>query len=240
MAEAANPVSETQDNDAFRPLDREGLVQRVARLLSKAIVTGQLPPGQRLSESVVARQLGVSRAPVREAARLLENSGLVTYAPNRGFFVRKITARELDDLYELRLVIEVAAVRRLMRDGVEAAAPALARQIDEMRRVAGPGFDMATQVEADMEFHRLLCSGSGNPKFLAVFDQIAAESALTIMLIGRLYDDPVGLAETHVPILDALRSGVESDAVEAIRYHIDVARDVVTAQFREMEEDTRP
>lgn len=238
MIEAANPVGDTQDNDGFRPLDREGLVQRVARLLSKAIVTGQLPPGKRLSESVVARQLGVSRAPVREAARLLENSGLVTYAPNRGFFVRSITARELEDLYELRLVVEEAAVRRLIRNGSERAAPALARQIDEMRRVAEPGFDLVTQVEADMEFHRLLCAGSGNPKFLAVFDQIAAESALTIMLIGRLYDDPRGLAETHVPILDALLSASEADAVEAIRHHIDVARDVVTAQFREMEEDT--
>ena len=231
-------MGDIQDSDGFRPLDREGLVQRVARLLSKAIVSGQLPPGKRLSESVVARQLGVSRAPVREAARLLENSGLVTYVPNRGFFVRSITARELEDLYELRLVVEVAAVRRLIREGPERAAPALARQIDELRRVAGPGFDMVTQVEADMEFHRLLCAGSGNPKFLAVFDQIAAESALTIMLVGRLYDDPVGLAETHVPILDSLLSGNEADAVEAIRYHIDVARDVVTAQFREMEEDT--
>ena len=54
-----------QDSDGFQPLDREGLVQRVARLLSKAIVTGQLSQGERLSESVVARQLGVSRAPVR-------------------------------------------------------------------------------------------------------------------------------------------------------------------------------
>jgi DNA-binding GntR family transcriptional regulator len=108
-----------------------------------------------------------------------------------------------------------------------------------MRRVAAPGFDMITQVEADMEFHRLLCTASGNPKFLAVFDQIAAESALTIMVIGRLYDDPKGLADTHLPILQALRSGVEAEAVEAIRYHIDVARDVVTAQFREMEETPR-
>lgn len=228
-----------QDTDGFQPLDREGLVQRVARLLTKAIVSGQLPGGERLSESVIARQLGVSRAPVREAARLLENSGLVQYVPNRGFFVRKITARELEDLYELRLVIEIAAVRRLIRHGLGESDGALSRQIDEMRRVAAPGFDMITQVEADMEFHRLLCTASGNPKFLAVFDQIAAESALTIMVIGRLYDDPKGLADTHLPILQALRSGVEAEAVEAIRYHIDVARDVVTAQFREMEETPR-
>ena len=225
-----------QDSDGFQPLDREGLVQRVARLLSKAIVTGQLSQGERLSESVVARQLGVSRAPVREAARLLENSGLVTYLPNRGFFVRSISSRELADLYEFRLVIETAAVRRLIRDGLGDSETRLVQQIEEMRRVAGPGFDMLTQVEADMEFHRLICAGSGNPKYLATFDQIAMESELTIMMIGRLYDDAQRLAETHQPILDALLRHDEPEAVEALRYHIEVARDLVVEQFRNMEE----
>ena len=225
-----------QDSDGFQPLDREGLVQRVARLLSKAIVTGQLSQGERLSESVVARQLGVSRAPVREAARLLENSGLVTYLPNRGFFVRSITARELADLYEFRLVIETAAVRRLIRDGLGDSETRLVQQIEEMRRVAGPGFDMLTQVEADMEFHRLLCHGSENPRFLTVFEQIATETELSIMLIGRLYDDAHRLAETHVPILEALRGGDEAEAVEALRFHIDVARVLVTQQFRDLED----
>ncbi|MBY6003582.1 GntR family transcriptional regulator [Salipiger bermudensis] len=226
-----------QDSDGFRPLDREGLVQRVARLLSKAIVTGQLSQGERLSESVVARQLGVSRAPVREAARLLENSGLVTYLPNRGFFVRSMSARELGNLYEFRLVIESAAVRRLIRDGLGESEAKLIGQIEEMRRVAGPGFDMLTQVEADMQFHRLICAGSGNPKFLNTFEQIAMESELTIMMIGRLYDDAQRLAETHVPILDALLRHDEAEAVEALRYHIEVARDLVVEQFRKMEDE---
>lgn len=226
----------TQDTEGFEPLDREGLVQRVVRRLSKAIVSGQLSPGERLSESVVARQLGVSRAPVREAARLLENSGLVTYLPNRGFFVRRFSARELDDLYEFRLVIETAALRRLMRQGLDGTDAALERQIAQMRRVAADGSDMLTQVEADMEFHRLLCHGSENPRFLTVFEQIATETELSIMLIGRLYDDAHRLAETHVPILEALRGGDEAEAVEALRFHIDVARVLVTQQFRDLED----
>lgn len=221
--------------DGFAPLDREGLVERVARLLSKAIVSGQLSPGDRLSESVVAKQLGTSRAPVREAARLLENSGLVTYHANRGFFVRKFTATELDNLYEFRIVIELAAVRRLMRDGLGDTGPALCAQIAALHRVAEPGHDMVTQVEADMQFHRLICAGSGNPRFLRTFEQIALETELTIVLIGRLYDDAHRLAETHVPILEALQSGCEADAVDAMFYHLDVARSLVTEQFRKLE-----
>ena len=222
------------DADGLEPLDREGLVQRVARRLSKAIVSGQLRAGERLSESVIARQLGTSRAPVREAARLLENSGLVTYQPNRGFFVRSFTAAELDNLYEFRIVIELAAVRRLIREGGR-TVPALCAQIDVLHRVAEPGHDMLTQVEADMQFHRLICDGAGNPRFLATVEQIALETELTIMLIGKLYDDAHRLAETHVPILEAIQAGDETAATDAMFHHLDVARKLVTEQFRKLE-----
>lgn len=231
-------MEKLHETDGFAPLDREGLVDRVARLLSQAIVSGRLAPGERLSESVVAKQLGTSRAPVREAARLLESSGLVTYAPNRGFFVRRHSATEIDNLYEFRITIEIAAVRRLMREGLGATAAALGAQIEELRRLAEPGYDMLTQVEADMQFHRLICEGSGNPRYLRSFERIAQETELTIMLIGRLYDDAHRLAETHVPILDALQSGSEEEAVDAMFYHLDVARRLVTDQFRKLEEST--
>lgn len=221
----------------FAPIGREGLVERVAALLSKAIIGGQLAPGARLSESVIARDLGVSRAPVREAARLLESSGLVTYAPNRGFFVRQISADALDDLYELRIVIETAAIRRAIRNRDHAVIDTLARQIDELYRVAGDGSDMLTQVTADMEFHRLLCAGSGNPKFLNVFEQIAVETEFSIMVVGHLYDDAHRIAETHIPILDAIRDWDEQRAVDALDYHISEARVLVTRSFRQLEEE---
>ena len=77
--------------------------------LERMILDGEVAAGERLNELTLAEQMGVSRGPVREAARLLENSGLVTYLPNRGFFVRKFSAEELDNLYELRIIIETAA-----------------------------------------------------------------------------------------------------------------------------------
>lgn len=227
-------------NSGLQPLDREGLVQRVTKALSKAIVTGRMAPGARLSESLVAQELGVSRAPVREAARLLESSGLVTYEPNRGFFVRQVSAEALNDLYELRIVIEIAAVKRLIRGWTDEIDAALTAQLDELHRVAGPGFDTLTQVEADMQFHRLLVAGSGNPKFLTVFDQIAMETEFSIMVVGQLYDDANRIAETHEPILDALRAGDEDQAARAIRYHIAVAQRVVTGQFRKLAEVRTP
>lgn len=219
----------------FQPLGRDGLVDRVAKLLGEAIIRGQIKPGDRLSESVIARDMGVSRAPVREAARLLESSGLVEYQPNRGFFVRKISAQDLDDLYELRIVIEIAAGLRLIRTKDTGTLDRLYEQLEILRQVSTTSADMLSQVEADMEFHRRLIEASGNPRFLTIFDQIATETELCVMVIGHLYDDPRWLADTHVPILEALQSGDESQTIAAIEYHIGEARRLVTQQFQTLE-----
>ena len=93
------------------------LVGQIARILTQAIVQGRLPPGSKVVEAGIARELGVSRAPVREAARLLEKQGLLVAKPRRGFFVRKLEIRNIDEIYDLRLCIErhagVLAARNL-------------------------------------------------------------------------------------------------------------------------------
>ena len=80
---------------------------------------GQLPPGAKVAEAAVARELGISRAPVREAARLLEQQGLLVASPRRGFFVRKLEAADIDEIYDLRICVEchagVLAVKNLSR-----------------------------------------------------------------------------------------------------------------------------
>ncbi|MQQ09071.1 FCD domain-containing protein [Epibacterium sp. SM1979] len=227
----------TSENSAkFQPIDRDGLVERVANLLSDAIIKGQMKPGDRLSESVIAREMGLSRAPVREAARLLESSGLVAYQPNRGFFVRKISAQQLDDLYDLRIAIEVAAARRVLRHGDDALLDGLREQYETLKAVSNIETDMHVQVEADMEFHRRMILASGNPRFLKIFDQIARETELSIVVIGTLYGDPEWIAETHVPILEALAARDEPGVVAAIEYHIGEAQRLVTQQFRLLED----
>lgn len=227
--------SETQTG--FQPLGRDGLVDRVTNLLSQAIIRGQLKPGDRLSESVIARDLGVSRAPVREAARLLESSGLVAYQANRGFFVRRISAREIDDLYELRIVIETAAGLRLIRADDDTLLDPLREQLEVLKTVSSADAEMHEQVEADLEFHRRMIAASNNPRFLTIFDQIAKETELCVMVIGRLYGDPQWIADTHVPILEALSARDEAATIAAIDYHIGEARRLVTQQFRSLEKE---
>src|SRR6056297_4041622 len=136
----------------FPPLNRDALTQRIARILTDAIVSGKLKPGDRVAESVIARDLGVSRAPVREAGRLLESAGLLVSMANRGFFVRTIDADDLDSLYELRLCIEREAAARTVRDGrVAQIIPGLIAQIDKMVALAGEN-QMIDQIGVDLQF----------------------------------------------------------------------------------------
>lgn len=221
----------------FAPIPRDDLPQRIARQLADAVTAGRLRPGERLSESAAAREMGVSRAPVREAARLLESAGLLVSRPNRGFFVRGVSATDLDAVYELRICIEAEAAARLARVGAASALPRLAAQIERMRALADAGAHVE-QVDADLAFHRALCAACGNARLLGVFDQIVWEMRLGLVLIGRLYDDAHLIAETHLPVLAALRAGDPAAAAAAIRFHIGAAREAVVDRFRALEGTT--
>ena len=209
------------------------LVGQVARILTQAIVQGRLPPGSKVVEAGVARELGVSRAPVREAARLLERQGLLIASPRRGFFVRQFAADDIDDIYDLRLCVErhagVLAARRLTPE----TRDALRRQLDVLHQTADLD-DPARQVEEDYRFHRLICEVAGNRRLLRLFDDLASELRMIIGLIGRLYDDPHEIARTHEPVLAAIEQGYPERIVAHIDYHIGHAWREVAKLVREI------
>lgn len=209
------------------------LVGEIARVLTDAVVQGRIAPGGRLVEAAVARELGISRAPVREAARLLENQGLLVARPRRGFFVRALSPDDIDEFYDLRLCIErhaaVLAARRLDA----AAGAALRRQLAVLREVAD-GNDLGRQIDEDFRFHRLICEIAGNRRLLKLFDDLSSELRTVIALIGRLYADPHKLAETHEPILAAIEAGHPERIVAHMDHHIGVAWQQVGALVRAM------
>lgn len=224
-------MTQLESSPAFNKLDRNSLVQQIADKLIAAIVTGQIAPGDKLSESVIAKQLGVSRAPVREAARLLESKGLITYEPNRGFFVRHITADALDQVFELRILIETAAIERFVdRD----PTPYLADLKQQYRKMLDESEieDTQAHIQGDLEFHRIILTHCGNDRFLQVFDQLAQEIELSVMLIGQLYADPNWMAKSHEPLLEAIEQRDAKRARSAMAYHLEEARAEVVAQFR--------
>ena len=214
-------------------LTETDLVGQVARMLVQAIVQGRLAPGAKVVEAGIARELGVSRAPVREAARLLESQGLLVASPRRGFFVRKFAGDEIDEIYDLRLCVERHAGVLAARNLTAESRDALRRQIDVMHQTADLD-DPARQVEEDYRFHRLICEIAGNRRLLRLFDDLASEMRMVIGLIGRLYDDPHEIARTHEPVLAAIEQGHPERIVAHIDHHIGHAWREVARLVREI------
>ncbi|MBE7248066.1 MAG: GntR family transcriptional regulator, partial [Actinomycetospora chiangmaiensis] len=161
--------------------------------------------------------------PVREAARLLESQGLLKASPRRGFFVRELSGQDVDDLYDLRLCVERHAAVEAARRLTPALREALRRQLDLMRDLARRD-DPVAIVEADYQFHRLICEAAGNARLLRLFDGLASELRIVIGLIGRLYDDSEEIARTHEPVLAAIEAGHPERIVAHVDYHLGVAR----------------
>ncbi|ACA15233.1 transcriptional regulator, GntR family [Methylobacterium sp. 4-46] len=203
------------------PADQD-LVRQVARGLTAAITSGRLAPGTKVAEAAVARELGISRAPVREAARLLESQGLLRAHPRRGFFVREISAGDVDELYDLRLCIERHAAVEAARRLTPAGRAALRAQLDALYAAAARD-DASLIVEADYGFHRLVCEIAGNGRLLRLFDGLASELKVVIGLIGHLYDDPHAIARTHEPVLAAIEAGHAERIVAHVDHHVGVA-----------------
>ena len=213
------------------------LVGQVARILTQAIISGQLLPGTKVVEAGVARELGISRAPVREAARLLERQGLLVANPRRGFFVRKLEATDIDEIYDLRICVECHAAVLAAKNLTPATRDALRRQIEVLHEAADLD-DPARQVEEDYRFHRMICEIAGSKRLLRLFDDLASELRMVIGLIGRLYDDPRRIAETHIAVLDAIEGGQPDIIIARIDYHIGAAWREVAKLVRDIPSPT--
>lgn len=223
---------ESHGQPLFAAIGATDLVSQIVRQLTSAIVTGRLQPGDRLTELQLSRQFGTSRAPVREAARLLENQGLVVSHPRRGFFVRSLTADEMDDIYELRLGLELHAASLAVKRMSVAEIDALEAQVARLHDLAATG-TVEDQIFADFRVHRMLCEGAGNTRLLKVYDELAAEMSMGITLIGKLYDDPHRLAAEHDPLVAAVRKRDARALKSALKHHIAVAQTHVVDLLRQ-------
>ena len=222
--------SRAPDNPAFVPVDIPDLVGLVEMQLTRAIVEGRLAPGSRIVEADIARRMGVSRAPVREAARRLERQGVLVARPRYGFYVRTITVQEIDDLFEVRISLEQTAIDLACRKADAAGLQRLQALVNDMVR------DASTQpqhqrIASDLAFHTLICELSGNAHLHRIFLNIQTEMCMIIALIDAFYDDPSTVAAAHNPIVDALMRRDVDTARAAVNMHLQDAWQHVRALF---------
>jgi len=159
----------------------------VFQKLREAIVTGQLKPGDRLMEIRLANAMGVSRTPVREAIRKLQNEGLVIMNARRGAVVAPINARNLRDYLEIRKALESLA-GQLASDRADDEAIGRLREINRIMRQAVEDSDISRITEQDVEFHETITSLADNAHLTDMLDQIK-EHLYRYRLEGRTRED---------------------------------------------------
>ncbi len=198
------------------------LWQRVYQHLHEEIRQQRLPPGTELREAALAKELGVSRGPIREAVTRLAAEGLVTVRPRHGAVVRELTAEEMIDAYQVREVLEATAMRLAVPRLTEEDSVELERYTDLMALRAEQG-DIAKFFEANVAFHELICQLSGNKKLMQVHHALMVEIAVfqdrTLSLRGG---NPTRSVTEHRNILRAAREGDVELATNLAAAHIRV------------------
>ena len=199
------------------------LASEVQRRIEALILGGVLEPGQRLNEMVLARQLGVSRGPVREAARALERTGLVTVIMNRGAFVRSMGINEVMETYELNAVLFGFAAGRLDAFITAAQAGELRNAVDGMNGTAKAG-DPERFFELNIQFHERLVAFAGNRQAEAVY----LASTRKLLLRRRSFDRSQNMAASnaqHRAVLDAVLAGGAELARQRAEAHTRAGRE---------------
>jgi DNA-binding GntR family transcriptional regulator len=204
-------------------------VQATANWLSDRVLNGDLVAGEQVTEAKVAEQFGVSRPTAKSAITILVNNGLLRREANKPASVPQLSVKDIEDLYLVRIPLELAVVRRATSSRHVPAG--CARAVEDMAEMK---VDTLTRefVETDLRFHRILFESIGSPRLNRFYQAILDELHLSIVQ-SKKCRTPQFIAQAHRDILIAIQGGDEDKAVEVMRTHLEEARDKTAAMIAE-------
>ncbi len=219
MIHAASSVHST-----IAMLRNSSLTSAVQQEIERMIFAGELGPGDKLTEASLADRLGVSRGPVREAFRVLEEAGLLQLEKNRGVFVRQIPIEEVLEIFELRAMMEAHVGAKLARNATEAQVRELTNLVVQMESAVAVD-DEPLYYRLNVEFHERMVAFTGNRKLLLLYRKLTRE--LSLFRRRNLSEQAlllVSVAE-HRAMVEAIASGDAGRAAESLRQHVIMSRE---------------
>ena len=208
---------------------RTVLREQIKDILLERILRGELEPGERLVETRLARELGTSQAPVREALRDLQLLRLVESEPFRGARVRAVDDEQLLPVFPVRMALEELGAREAARRA-NGDVRRLEREVSAMRDAAARA-DWRTQISHDLAFHRTVIEMADNEPLLQSWLTLGIEVSTAFATYWTFWDQ-TDLAEFHVPIVDAIRAGDATRAAAEARKHVRRTERVVRRRVR--------
>ena len=192
------------------------------------IVEGEFAPGERLNEAALALRMGTSRGPIREALRALAGWGLVTPVPNRGVFVRRLSVREMLEVYDLRALVFGYAAERAAEMATDADKAVLLALLDQMD-AASAQEDGSRYYELNLAFHEKVMALSGNERAARAYDDYVKELHL---FRRRYFNGPGNMRrsnEQHRALFEAIEQGSKARARQVAQRHVQQGRERLLA-----------
>ncbi|MDT0197460.1 GntR family transcriptional regulator [Arthrobacter sp. AB6] len=211
----------------FEPLVRESTPAIIAGKLRTAIGLGHIPPGSQLGEAELAKELGVSRGPLREAMQRLTQEGLLISIRNRGLFVITMTDEEVRDMYVARTAVERAASELILQKGGKGVAAQLMPIVKAMQRAADKG-DLDAMSEADMEYHATLVAAADSTRLTRMHNTLLTETRMCLTALEKKYPDPHARVAEHQAIAEALGDGDQERVGKLLISHMEDALERLT------------
>ncbi|WP_270934118.1 GntR family transcriptional regulator [Falsiroseomonas oryzae] len=201
------------------PVQPRTMVEQAAEAVVLAAARGAFLPGDRLVEAEIARDLGISRVPVREALRLLESQGIVVSTPYKGMRLMQVTNRGVAELTRVRAALEALAVKEIAAAGGGEQRLAAARRAAAVYQQSLLDGDQAATVAADVALHGEICRASGNAVLHALWLGLARQLAVIWSLGQGVRPGPAIVAEHH-ELLDCLARADAAGALAALERHL--------------------
>jgi DNA-binding GntR family transcriptional regulator len=192
-------------------------VRALAGTIRRRVLAGVYPPLGALREVAIAAEFGVARNSVRAALQALVHEGLLRHAPNRGVFVPQLTRDDIEDIFRLRIALEVEAVR--VAALVKADHARARSTIAELAKV-GP-HDRAAAIELDLQFHDAIVADAGSAHLTRAYDALESEIRLSFAQWGFSYETPRLIAAEHERLLAVIDAAGTARAPKAMREHLE-------------------
>ena len=205
----------------------------VFHTLREAILKGDLKPGERLMELQLAEKLGVSRTPIREAIRMLQQEGLAVTIPRKGAEVAKMTEKEMEDVLKIREALEVLAVQLACETISKEQLTMLSIQVKKFGQAVRTK-DIKKIAEADMNFHDLIYQAADNPRLIGMLNHLREE--IYRYRVEYLKDEMnyPHLIDEHQQILFGLSNKDKEYVAEMMKKHVsnqaDAVKDIIRGQ----------
>jgi DNA-binding GntR family transcriptional regulator len=193
--------------------------EKIYRSIRMDIISHKLKPGQSIVEDDLASQYKVSRTPIREILRKLEHEELIKIIPNRGIFVNELTNKDIEEVLDIRLILETAAAKAAAQNITDDKIKELDK-IEEMLNKAVEGEDSVASFEADERLHEFILLTAGNMRVRKILYNLMGQILRIRFISGHKPGRIITTVEEHKKIISAIKNRDPLDAEEKMRIHL--------------------